>query len=72
MKASYDRDADILTIEVSSDSLDHAEEAGSIIIHVSPTGRPVPLEILDASEFLANATRLTMSARAGETVDMPL
>lgn len=28
MKIKYDRDADILTLEISENEIDHAEEAG--------------------------------------------
>lgn len=54
MKVSYDREADILLIDQGErgDIIDYAEEAGSIIIHFTKEGKPVLIEILDASELL--------------------
>ena len=33
MKIKYDRDVDILMIELSDEKIDYAEEAGPMIIH---------------------------------------
>ena len=63
MKISYDRDEDILTIELeASVPIDHAEHVGSVILHLSPEDRPVLLEILRASEFLAGLVKASMRA----------
>ena len=35
MRVSYDRDTDILMIEISDENVDYAEEAGPMIIHFS-------------------------------------
>ena len=55
MKISYSRDADVLTIQLSegqpSDSTDMAE---GIIVHLSEKGRPLEIEILDASTIIDN------------------
>jgi hypothetical protein len=37
----------------SGDTIDDAEEAGSVIAHFTADGSPILLEILDASEFLS-------------------
>jgi len=64
LKVTYSREADILLIEVVSDEpIEHAEEAGSIIVHFTKDEKPVLLEILDASEFLAETTKITMKPR---------
>ncbi len=60
MKIKYDRDADILTMVISDKSIDHAEEAGPMIIHLTDDNKPVLIEILDASEFLANLTKISI------------
>ncbi len=70
MRIKYDRDVDILTVETSSDAIDHAEEMGNFIVHFSPAGRPVLLEILDASDFLTRAAKAALTAREGEFVDI--
>jgi uncharacterized protein YuzE len=62
MKLKYDRDADVLTMELSDKSIDHAEEAGPMIIHLTDDNKPVLIEILDASEFLANLTKISIKS----------
>lgn len=58
MKISYNREADILLVEMDSQtSIDHAEQNGPVIVHLSPEDRPVLLEILNASEFLSTLVR---------------
>jgi len=69
MKIKYDRDADILTLEISEKGIDHAEEAGPMIIHLSEDNKPVLVEILDASEFLADLTRVSIRTSAGDAVE---
>lgn len=61
MKISYDRQEDILTIELDpSAAIDHAEHTGSVILHLSPEDRPVLLEIMRASEFLSGLVKASM------------
>jgi uncharacterized protein YuzE len=63
MKISYDREEDILTLELdASATIDHAEHVGSVILHLSPDDRPVLLEILRASEFLSGLVKASMRA----------
>ncbi len=69
MRISYDRDADILMIEISDEDVDYAEEAGPMIIHFSKNGKPVLIEILDASEFLAEITKISMKAKNKELIE---
>ncbi len=45
--------------EVSGDPIDYAEEMDSVIVHFNREGRPVLLEILDATKFLAWTIRAT-------------
>lgn len=62
MKISYNREKDIMLLEVSSrKKIDYAEEAGPIIVHFSKDRHPVLLEILDASEFLVAATKASVA-----------
>jgi uncharacterized protein YuzE len=61
MKVRYDREEDILAIELNeSASIDHADHFESVILHVSPQNEPVLLEILDASEFLAELVKASL------------
>ena len=64
MKIDYDREEDILTIELHPAApIDHAEQVGSLILHVDPDDKPVLLEILEASEFLAAIVKASMRAQ---------
>lgn len=69
MKISYDRESDILVIDQGKqgDVIDYAEEADSIIIHFTKKGKPVLLEILDASKlFMGIIKALTGSKKVVE------
>ncbi len=72
MKIRYDKDEDILTIDqgVPGDAIDHAEEIGSIIAHLTKDGRPVLLEILDASDFLSASIRAITSRVEGLDIEI--
>jgi uncharacterized protein YuzE len=64
MKVRYDQEEDILLIETAEDQIiDHAEQGGPLISHFSADGHMVLLEILDASEFLAQLLKATMRSR---------
>jgi hypothetical protein len=70
MKVRYNRKEDILVLEVSKGSIDHAKESGPIIAHFSADDRLVLLEILEASNFLADLTKATMKAEGRDSVDI--
>jgi uncharacterized protein YuzE len=70
MKINYDREEDILMIELVSESIiDHAEHTGPFIAHFSEDGRLLLLEILDASEFLSSLIKATLR---GQEQELPL
>ena len=54
-KIRYSKDADALLIELSDQPIDHAEDTGQFIVHVTGNGEPVLLEVLDAREFVMGA-----------------
>lgn len=63
MKVSYDRDEDILLIEVDDKTpIDHAEHNGSLIVHLDLNDRPVLIEILQATAFLTSSLAASMRA----------
>ncbi len=70
MRIKYDREVDILTIELSDESIDYAEEAGPMIIHFTKENKPVLIEILDASEFLAELTKVSIRTANKEMVEV--
>jgi len=50
-KLRYDAESDVLMIIVSdSGKLSHAEEMGDIVVHLSQSGEPLFLEVLNASK----------------------
>jgi uncharacterized protein YuzE len=63
MRASYDRSADTLLIHVGRGKVDYAEEVGPFVIHFTKRGKPLLIEILDASEVLSNLTKVTMRSK---------
>jgi hypothetical protein len=62
MKVRYSRSEDVLIIEFSDEKVDYAEEMGPVIVHFTKGGRPVMLEILDASEFVTEISKVAMRA----------
>ena len=70
MHVTYNRKEDILVLELSADAVDHAEESGPLIVHFSAEGKLVLLEILEASEFLAQLSKTTMRAENETMVEM--
>jgi uncharacterized protein YuzE len=68
---TYDPHADILLVEVSKRPIDYAEELGSVIVHFTKNHKPVALEILDASQFVTQATATSLSAKADKLKPLP-
>jgi uncharacterized protein YuzE len=71
MKISYNRKDDILLFEVGDGEIDYAEEMGPFIVHFNTKGKPLLLEILDASEFLTQTTKVTMKSNDGDRIEIP-
>lgn len=53
MKVQYDKNEDILMIQLAKKKIDHAYETGSMIVHVTEDKEPVLLEIFEAKKFFA-------------------
>jgi uncharacterized protein YuzE len=70
MRVKYDRETDILMVETAEGTIAHAEEMGNIIVHLTEEGKPVLLEILDASEFLTQAAKAALTAKEAEFVEL--
>ncbi|MBQ11720.1 MAG: hypothetical protein CMJ45_09245 [Planctomyces sp.] len=60
MKVKYGRDVDILSVRISDDAFDYAEENGGVITHFSKQGKPVLLEIQGGRNFLLNSLTSVM------------
>ena len=70
MRIGYDREKDILLLEVSKKPVDHAEEVGPLIVHFSKQNHPVLIEVFDASDFLSMATKVAARAKKEELVSL--
>jgi len=72
MKINYNRKQDILLLESSSEPIDYAEEMGPLIVHFSKEGKIVLLEILDASDFLSEVIKSTISAPESTSIELAI
>ncbi|MFW5904544.1 MAG: DUF2283 domain-containing protein [Candidatus Saliniplasma sp.] len=63
MKYEYDRETDILLIKLSEEEPDFGEQSGSIITHYSKDGKPIEIEILDASETTLSMIKPILASR---------
>jgi len=58
MKMRYDHEDDVLMIWLAEGKkVDHAEQVGQSILHVTENNEPVLLEILSAREFVLEVVR---------------
>lgn len=57
MKLKYNKQDDVLLIELNNKPIDYAEQSGDLIVHFSSKKEAVLLEILDASQFLKKVTK---------------
>lgn len=57
MKLKYNKEDDVLMVELNDKPIDYAEQSGDLIVHFSPKREAVLLEILDASQFLKKAAK---------------
>ena len=57
MKLKYNKEDDVLMIELNNNPIDYAEQSGDLIVHFSPKREAVLLEILDASQFLKKTAK---------------
>ncbi|MBU4216737.1 DUF2283 domain-containing protein [Candidatus Parcubacteria bacterium] len=55
----YDIESNILSIEVAKGKIANTKEFGNFIIHTSANGKPLLIEILDASNFTKKFDILT-------------
>lgn len=56
-KISYEKEADVLRVELSGAQIDYAEELGPFVVHYSKKRLPVYIELLEASQFLRDSQR---------------
>jgi len=57
-KASYDPDADVLTLAGAvKGRIDHAREMGNFIVHFTKDDRPLLIEVLEASKVFGAGSK---------------
>lgn len=54
----YDEETNILSWEIASGKISHVREFGNFIIHLSKVGKPILIEILDASKFIGQFDKI--------------
>jgi len=54
----YDPESNILLLEVSKGEISHAREIGNFIFHLSSSGKPILIEIIDASNFIGQFDKI--------------
>lgn len=57
MKLKYNKEDDVLIIELNKKPIDYAEQSDDLIVHFSSKKEAVLLEILDASRFFKKAAK---------------
>lgn len=63
MKYEYDPETDILLIKLSDEKPDFGDQSGPIITHYSESGKPIEIEILDASETALSIIKPILSKK---------
>ncbi len=64
----YDPEANIMSWEVAKGSISHAREFGNFIIHFSDSGKPILIEVLDASKFIGQFDKIKKSEELKKVV----
>jgi len=64
----YDLEANLISLEISKGKIAKTLEFGSIIVHVSPGGKPILIEILNASKFKTKLTSLKTIKQISEAI----
>lgn len=57
MNFKYNKQDDILMIELSNKPIDYAEQSDNMIVHFSPQREAVLVEVLEVSKFLKQASK---------------
>jgi uncharacterized protein YuzE len=57
MNFKYNKEDDVLMVELNNKPIDYAEQSGDLIVHFSPKREAVLIEVLEASKFLKQASK---------------
>lgn len=68
-KIRYDREDDVLMIWFAENAqVDHAEQQGNAIVHMTENGQVILLEILEAQNFVVELVRQAITGTAESPV----
>ena len=56
-KFTYEKEDDVLMIELNNKMIDYAEQSGNMIVHFSPSREAVLIEILNATKYLEEESK---------------
>jgi len=63
LKIRYDQEDDVLMVWFADNKqVDHAEQVGNSILHMTQADEPVLLEILNAQDFVVDLVKAVMTA----------
>jgi len=48
----YDPEANLISWEITKGNINNVKEFGNLIVHLSKTGKPILIEMLDATKFV--------------------
>lgn len=63
-KINYEPEADVLSFELNDKPIDFAKEIGNIVVHFTKNNLPVYIEILEATKFVKQTSKLVGQARS--------
>lgn len=66
MKITYDGVGDTLSIVLSKEQIAYGEEHELVIVNYNEKGKPIEIEIMNASKFLGEFLSTIIKAKAGE------
>ncbi len=66
----YDAEANVLCWEIAKDPISHTREFGNFIIHLSKSGKPILIEILDASKFIGQLDKIKKTQNFKQAVSV--
>lgn len=62
----YDSEANLISWEIGKGKIARVAELGNFLIHLSAAGKPVLIEILDASRFKTKLSKLEVLKQVSE------
>lgn len=65
---NFDIEANVLSWEIGKGKIARVIEMGNFLVHVSPAGKPVLIEILNASNFKTKLSSLETIRQISEAI----